>query len=135
MDLARNLFLPALTVQTSLLQRRILTLWDDVAAAKASGGQWQQCLVPPRPKSDGVHAGGTCTLAPQVRVEPDALELLCARARGTELETSVCGGLGAGPLCGGSVLKLACLPTQALPTPQMYLPRIGVRTVIKGRDL
>ena len=77
-----------------MLQIRLGVLWGDVAAAKASGGQWQQWLDPPRPKSDGVHAGGTCTLAPQVRVESDVLELLCARARGTELETSVWGGAG-----------------------------------------
>ena len=70
-------------------------LWADVAAAKASGGQWQQWLALPRPAGSGVYAAGTHTLASQLRMEPDALELLCVRALGTRLKTGVWEGLGA----------------------------------------
>ena len=68
-------------------------LWGDVARAKARSEQWQHWLTLPRPVGNGVYAAGTHTLASQLRMEPDALELLFVRALGTRLKTGVWEGL------------------------------------------
>ena len=77
-----------------MLQGRLHTLWGDVKGAKEGDTLWQQWLVLPRPKGDGVHERGTCTLASQLQMEPGALELLCARVLGQRVKNGAWEGLG-----------------------------------------